>query len=93
MYKKSQRERIISELNQSGQISRNYVLNLPIYERITKLATLISSLKSKENWDIETVYQKDNNGFDDVVYKVRHSPIKKVVYKVENLNLNIIKYV
>lgn len=87
--KKSQRQRIINELNQSGRISRNYVLNLPIWERITKLATLISSLKSKENWDIETVYEKDANGFDDVVYYVRKSPLTKTIYKVAGIEKEI----
>lgn len=90
--KKSQKQFVIDELNLNGKISRNYVLNLyhlKIRPSITKLATIISKLRLKENWNIEPKEELDANGNKDMVYYVVKSPMKKVVYKVEGLDREI----
>lgn len=42
--KKSQLERVESDLKYAGQVSRNYYLNLP-YDKITRLSAIIRKLR------------------------------------------------
>lgn len=92
---KSQKQFIIDELNQNGKISRNYCLDLyhlKVRPSITKLASLISDLRLKDNWDIEPKEERDTNGNKDMVYYVKKSPFKKVQYYVPVLGKVITEY-
>lgn len=50
--KKSQLERVESDLKYAGQVSRNYYLDLP-YDKITRLSEIIRRLRVK-GYDIVT---------------------------------------
>ncbi len=93
--RKSQTQFIKDELLQNGHISRNFCLNLyhlKVRPSITKLASLISTLRLYENWDIERKHETDSNGNADEVYYLVKSPMTKTVYKVEGLDKEIITY-
>ena len=95
MKRQSQTDFVKNELLFSGHISRNFALNLyhlKVRPSITKLATLISDLRLKKNWDIERKTELDSNGNKDEVYYLVKSPIKKVEYFVPDLQKNVTIY-
>ena len=92
---KSQRQFVIDELNINGKISRNFCLNLyhlKVRPSITKLATIISDLRLKENWNIDPREELDASGNKDMVYYVITSPMVKTIYKVEGMDKPIVTF-
>jgi len=78
----TQKELVINKLRTDGFISRNWALS----QYITRLSALILTLK-QEGWELEGENEKR-----DFYYKVKGSPFKKIIYKVEGLDKEIIKY-
>lgn len=72
--KKTQKERVISQILKQGWISRNQCLGT--YPCISRLGAIIATLK-EEGWDFET---KDTG--KDYVYTPTKCPLTKSVYKV-----------
>jgi len=69
-----------------GRISRNRCLE----ERITRLGAYVNILNNS-GWEIKGRYEKKNGGLD-FVYELISSPFKKVIYKIDGMNKEIIRY-
>lgn len=76
---KSQKQFVIDKLKTDGFISRNFCLK----NYISRLSAIILTLR-KEGWELQGEWE---NG--DYYYKVTGSPLKKVIYKIPELNKEI----
>ena len=79
----TQQQFVKKQLLEYGKVSRNDCLK----RYITRLGALILNLK-KEGWEINGYYQDTEYG-KDYIYELKHSPLKKVIYKVPTLGLEI----
>lgn len=85
--KKTQLQFVKDYLLEHGSISRNYCLQ----QYISRLGARIADLRS-EGWQIEGKWKKTERG-KDFVYHTVSAPYKRVVYRVPELNKEIVKYV
>jgi hypothetical protein len=80
--KTSQREIVIKQIKETGEVTRNWCLN----QYISRLSAIIQDLE-EDGWEFKAVKQ---NG--DYIYKVTKSRYKRVEYYVPALNKTIFKY-
>jgi len=83
MKKPTQKQRVIGKLKRDKFITRNECLQ----NHITRLGAIINEL-NKDGWELVGEY--DEKG--DYVYTLKASPIKKIVYKVDGLDKEIVIY-
>jgi len=74
--KQTQKEWVISQLEQYGEISRNNALQ----NFITRLSAITLTLKN-EGWDLEGKWRGG-----DYVYSVVKKPVKPLMKKIELIN-------
>lgn len=79
----TQKQFVVKKLNTDGYITRNFALR----NYISRLGAIICDLKS-EGWNIE-----GKNEDRDYIYEVKGNPFKKVIYKVQGIDKEIISYV
>ena len=80
--KTSQKDIIVKQLKEYGEISRNWCLK----NYISRLSAIIQLLE-KDGWRFESI--RDNG---DYIYKVTQPKYKKIEYFVPAINKHIIKY-
>lgn len=73
----TQEQFIVNKLLDTGGISRNWCVNLPVEKRITRLSHYMTQVLPKKGWEFETVKHKGN-----YIYLVTKCPLKAVEYRV-----------
>jgi len=86
--KTTQKEKVIKQLKENGEVSRNWCLQ----NYISRLSAIIQDLE-QDGWKFETIRRGGNYKTEaDYIYKVTKSKYKKVEYYVPMLQKTIIKY-